>query len=116
MIERIDRVFHQNGMTCSVPVPGLVAHLKARPRQELPWASPPATARCGARRAGALGLDDLRRMCSVTLVPRPKPAPDIVHAFSSAVGVPPHEIVVIGDNPHDLDMARKRAPARLSAS
>ena len=39
-------------------------------------------------------------------MPHPKPAPDIVHAFSEAIGVPPSEIVVIGDNPHDIEMAR----------
>ncbi|PZO79862.1 MAG: HAD family hydrolase [Mesorhizobium amorphae] len=39
-------------------------------------------------------------------VPRPKPAPDPVLAFSALSGVAPEEILVIGDNCHDLEMAR----------
>jgi phosphoglycolate phosphatase len=55
----------------------------------------------------ALGIATyLPHMYGYDSVPRPKPAPDIVHAFSRATGVPPREIAVIGDNPHDLEMAR----------
>lgn len=39
-------------------------------------------------------------------VANPKPAPDMLHAFAEATGFEPHEIAVIGDNSHDLDMAR----------
>ena len=39
-------------------------------------------------------------------VARPKPAPDMVHAFAAATGVAAQAIVVIGDNTHDLKMAR----------
>ena len=39
-------------------------------------------------------------------VARPKPAGDIVHAFAAAIGASPAEVVVVGDNLHDLDMAR----------
>lgn len=39
-------------------------------------------------------------------VPRPKPSPDPVLAFSALSGVAPDEILVIGDNRHDLEMAR----------
>ena len=46
-------------------------------------------------------------MCSATIQCRiPKPAPDIVYAFSKAIGARPSEIVVVGDNPHDIEMAR----------
>ena len=34
-----------------------------------------------------------------------KPGPGMVHAFSAAVAVPPAEIAVVGDTPHDLEMA-----------
>ncbi|MCC0028939.1 MAG: HAD family hydrolase [Brucellaceae bacterium] len=47
--------------------------------------------------AGVLGYDS---------VANPKPAPDMLHAFAEATGLEPHEIAVIGDNSHDLDMAR----------
>ena len=39
-------------------------------------------------------------------VARPKPAPDMVFAFAAAIGAEPEAIVVIGDNTHDLEMAR----------
>ncbi|MDN3719868.1 HAD family hydrolase [Roseibium salinum] len=36
----------------------------------------------------------------------PKPEPGMVHAFAEALGLAPGEIAVIGDNTHDLEMAR----------
>jgi len=39
-------------------------------------------------------------------VERAKPAPDMVEAFARASGIPTTEIVVVGDNTHDLEMAR----------
>lgn len=36
----------------------------------------------------------------------PKPEPGMVRAFAEATGLPPSEICVIGDNTHDLEMAR----------
>ena len=35
-----------------------------------------------------------------------KPAPGMVHAFCDATGLPPVEVAVVGDTPHDLNMAR----------
>lgn len=35
-----------------------------------------------------------------------KPAPDMVHAFCGAAGVVPADVAVVGDNTHDLEMAR----------
>jgi len=34
-----------------------------------------------------------------------KPGPGMVHAFCAAVAVPPAAIAVVGDTPHDLEMA-----------
>lgn len=39
-------------------------------------------------------------------VPRAKPAPDMVHAFAAATGIAPGDVAVVGDNTHDLEMAR----------
>jgi phosphoglycolate phosphatase len=39
-------------------------------------------------------------------VASPKPAPDAVYAFSDLTGLRPSEIAVVGDNRHDLEMAR----------
>jgi phosphoglycolate phosphatase len=40
-------------------------------------------------------------------VERAKPAGDMVHAFCEACGLKPIEVAVVGDNPHDLEMARQ---------
>ncbi len=39
-------------------------------------------------------------------VATPKPAPDMLHAFCDLTGFKTSEIVVVGDNRHDLEMAR----------
>ena len=39
-------------------------------------------------------------------VPNPKPAPDTVIAFCDLTGLRPAEIAMVGDNRHDLEMAR----------
>ncbi|RWX58935.1 HAD family hydrolase, partial [Mesorhizobium sp. M4B.F.Ca.ET.089.01.1.1] len=39
-------------------------------------------------------------------VARPKPAPDTILAFSDLTGLKPAEIAMVGDNRHDLEMAR----------
>lgn len=39
-------------------------------------------------------------------VAAPKPAPETVYAFSDLTGLKPQEIAMVGDNRHDLEMAR----------
>jgi phosphoglycolate phosphatase len=39
-------------------------------------------------------------------VARPKPAPDTIIAFADMTGLKPSEIAMVGDNRHDLEMAR----------
>lgn len=39
-------------------------------------------------------------------VPNPKPAPDTIFAFCDLTGLKPSEIAMVGDNRHDLEMAR----------
>jgi phosphoglycolate phosphatase len=39
-------------------------------------------------------------------VARPKPAPDVVHAFAAVTGLAPGRVAVIGDSAHDLETAR----------
>jgi len=39
-------------------------------------------------------------------VARPKPAGDMVHAFCAVARVEPGEVAVVGDNLHDIEMAR----------
>lgn len=39
-------------------------------------------------------------------VANPKPAPDAVYAFADLTGLKPSQIAMVGDNRHDLEMAR----------
>jgi phosphoglycolate phosphatase len=39
-------------------------------------------------------------------VASPKPAPDAIYAFSDLTGLKPSEIAMVGDNRHDMEMAR----------
>jgi phosphoglycolate phosphatase len=39
-------------------------------------------------------------------VANPKPAPDSIYAFSDLTGLRPSQIAMVGDNRHDLEMAR----------
>lgn len=39
-------------------------------------------------------------------VANPKPAPDAIYAFSDLTGLRPSEIAMVGDNRHDLEMAK----------
>ncbi|MBA3446111.1 MAG: HAD family hydrolase [Pseudaminobacter sp.] len=39
-------------------------------------------------------------------VANPKPAPDSIYAFSELTGLKPSQIAMVGDNRHDLEMAR----------
>jgi phosphoglycolate phosphatase len=108
MVERIDRIFHDNGIRCSVPVPDLTSTLDtlAKAGFAMGVATNDGTA---ATRAALAALDIARYLPHVfgyDSVPNPKPAPDIVYAFSKLIGARPSEIVVVGDNPHDIEMAR----------
>jgi phosphoglycolate phosphatase len=39
-------------------------------------------------------------------VANPKPAPDAIHAFCDLTGLKPSQVAMVGDNRHDLEMAR----------
>ncbi len=55
----------------------------------------------------AIGLRDFFALVlGYDAVAHPKPAPDMVHAFAAETGMTPANVVVVGDNAHDLVMAR----------
>lgn len=108
MVARIDAVFHDNGVRYSVAVPNLEATLAALAGAG--YAMGVATSDGAAATRAALQAlkiaGHLPHVFGYDSVPRPKPAPDMVHAFAAAAGLVPADIVVVGDNPHDLEMAR----------
>jgi phosphoglycolate phosphatase len=108
LVERIDARFYENGLLHSVPVPGLRETLTILAEAGLSMGVATSDGTAGTRAAlAALSLDSyLPHVFGYDSVARPKPAPDIVHAFAAKTGVPLAEIVVVGDNTHDLEMAR----------
>ncbi len=108
MVARIDAAFYENGIRYSVPVPGLAATLSALSADGYAMGVATSDGTAGTRAAlQALGVAaHLPHVFGYDSVARPKPAPDMVHAFAAATGLTPAEIVVVGDNNHDLAMAR----------
>jgi phosphoglycolate phosphatase len=108
MVEHLDRTFYENGIRHSVLLPGVREMLDEAARAGFAMGVATSDGTAGTRAAlKALAIDGyLPHVFGYDSVPRPKPAPDIVHAFASATGIPESEIVVVGDNAHDLEMAR----------
>jgi phosphoglycolate phosphatase len=108
MVAQLDRAFYANGVRYSVLLPGVRDVLAVISGAGLAMGVATSDGTAAAKAALAvLGIDRyLPHVFGYDSVPRPKPAPDIVHAFAAAAGVPVAEIAVIGDNAHDLEMAR----------
>jgi phosphoglycolate phosphatase len=108
MVTRIDTVFYENGIRYSVPVPGLAGTLAMLSAEGYAMGVATSDGTAGARAAlEALGVAaHLPHVFGYDSVAHPKPAPDMVHAFAAAAGLALGEIVVVGDNNHDLAMAR----------
>lgn len=108
IVAHVDRAFVDNAARNSVPVAGMKQTLHALAADDLAMgvATNDATAAALAALA-ALGVAELLPLVfGYDAVARPKPAPDSVHAFCEAIGAAPREIAVVGDNLHDLEMAR----------
>lgn len=116
MVARIDGVFYENGLRNSVPVPGLLETLAALAERGFRMGVATSDGTSAARAAlSALHLDPyLPHIFGYDSVLAPKPAPDMVLAFAAAIGAPVEAIAVVGDNTHDLHMARSaRAGAAI---
>lgn len=105
---RLDRAFVEEGPIAAVPVARLEETLKALRdagitmavvTNDLEAAAENTMTRFGLRSyfSAILGYDS---------VPDPKPAAGPVLRFCAMTGHQPHEVLVIGDNSHDIEMAR----------
>ncbi len=109
IVARIDEGFRAGGIAHSVLLPGVTETLAALVAEGriLGVATNDGTATA----AGALDAIGLGRFFTHVLgydaVANAKPAPDMVLAFAARTGLKPAEIVVVGDNAHDLVMARQ---------
>lgn len=108
MVAGFDTVTAAEGASQSVPLPGskaAVAHLHAAGFR-LGVATNDSTG--GAEKTLlALGIAQMFDAAyGYDAVANPKPAPDTIFAFADLTGLKPSEIAMVGDNRHDLEMAR----------
>ena len=105
---RLDRAFIEEGPVAAVPVVGLFETIEtlhqaglmlAVVTNDLEQSAENTLVRFGIRDkfVAVLGYDS---------VVNPKPHAEPVHKFCNDKGLVPHEVLVIGDNSHDIEMAR----------
>ncbi|HVY18803.1 MAG TPA: HAD family hydrolase [Bauldia sp.] len=107
-IVAMDRAFLEHGRAHSVPLPGAVdtvATLAGR-GLTLGVATNDATAAAKAAIAAVSLSAHLPHIYGYDSVTRSKPAPDMVLAFARDTSLAASDIAVVGDNPHDMEMAR----------
>lgn len=105
---RMDALFTKLGPEGAVPVPGLRDALDALVEKGLILGIATSDSEAAARRtAGVLGLaDHFVFICGYDSGHGVKPTAGMVLGFCKATGLPPAEVAVVGDNLHDLEMAR----------
>src|SRR5262249_10240126 len=96
MAERVDARFHAHCAANSVAVPDLIETLQTLKRDgyTLGVATNDRTEAAKIALASIGAIDYLPHVFGYDSVARPKPAPDIVHAFAAGIGATPVEIVV----------------------
>lgn len=108
MIEQVDHDFRSKSvkyMRALFPLQPIFEELKARQiKLGIATNDNEASAR---NHAAMLQVDHLIDfIAGYDSVKKAKPAGDMVHAFCRACGIEPRHVAVVGDNPHDLEMAR----------
>ncbi len=108
IVQRIDNGFAAGGPNHSVLLPGVaetLAELAGR-GHVMGVATNDGTV-TATEALGAIGLGSFFAMVlGYDAVAHPKPAPDMVLAFATEAGMMPANVIVVGDNAHDLIMAR----------
>ncbi|MBL8582787.1 MAG: HAD family hydrolase [Rhizobiaceae bacterium] len=108
MVTEFDTLTAIEGAAKSVPLPGIREALAELHGIGLRLGVATNDSTGGAERTlAALGVSQLFDAAyGYDAVANPKPAPDIVHAFADLTGLKVSEIAMVGDNRHDLEMAR----------
>ncbi|MEO5805410.1 HAD family hydrolase [Devosia sp.] len=106
-IAQYDRFAVEEGSGQAAPIEGLHATLQHLVDQGFVLGIATNDSEAGARAtATALGLDDLfTAIIGYDSVARAKPYADQLHLFAAKTGLLPAQIAMVGDNPHDLEMA-----------
>ena len=107
-VEKMDRVFAAHGGAHSVPIDGasVALDLLAARGFVMGVATNDATHAATVSLTATGMIRNLPHVFGYDSVATPKPAADMVHAFCAAARVTPEETIVVGDNAHDLVMAK----------
>ena len=107
-VAKMDRAFAAHGKSHSVPIDGVNVALDVLAARGFVMGVATNDATEAARASlDATGMSrNLPHVFGYDSVARPKPAPDMVLAFCLAARIEPAEVIVVGDNTHDLEMAR----------
>jgi phosphoglycolate phosphatase len=108
LIGRYDAITAREGAACAVALPGIADALSSLRAAGYRLGLATNDSADGAERTlSALGVRELfDAVYGYDSVERPKPAPDVVHAFAQKTGLAPAEIAFVGDNRHDLEAGR----------
>jgi len=107
-VARFNEITSVQGSSMAVALPGIVETLAVLHRRSYRLGVATNDSTSGAEKTLAtLGVAQLFDAAyGYDSVARPKPAPDTILAFSDLTGLRPAEIAMVGDNRHDLEMAR----------
>ncbi len=108
LIKTFDTVTAEQGAAQSVALPGATDAIASLHRAGFRLGVATNDSTGGAEKTLlALGIAQMFEAAyGYDAVANPKPAPDAIHAFSDLTGLKPSEIAMVGDNRHDLEMAR----------
>ena len=107
-VARFNEITSVQGSAMAVALPGVVESLRALHRRAYRLGVATNDSTSGAEKTLAtLGVAQLFDAAyGYDAVANSKPAPDTVLAFCDLTGLKPGEIAMVGDNRHDLEMAR----------
>ncbi|MDX8536822.1 MULTISPECIES: HAD family hydrolase [Mesorhizobium] len=107
-VARFNEITSVQGSSMAVALPGIVETLAVLHRRSYRLGVATNDSTSGAEKTlVTLGVAQLFDAAyGYDSVARPKPAPDTILAFSDLTGLKPAEIAMVGDNRHDLEMAR----------
>lgn len=108
MTATFDRITAVEGAAMAVALPGALDALGTLHRSGLRLGVATNDSTAGAEQTLlALGVAQLFDAAyGYDAVANPKPAPDALFAFADLTGLKPSELAMVGDNRHDLEMAR----------
>ncbi|CAN7297629.1 HAD family hydrolase [Mesorhizobium sp. LjNodule214] len=107
-VARFNEITSVQGSAMAVELPGIVDSLRALHKRSYRLGVATNDSTSGAEKTlVTLGVAQLFDAAyGYDSVARPKPAPDTILAFCDLTGLRPAEIAMVGDNRHDLEMAR----------